>query len=505
MMQRNVSRSGGDMRWLSWICLLELAFVPDARASVPEDLRIEHVTIVSPQRPGETRDADVMVHDGRITMIFAGASAKAPGRRLGERTLEGSGLYLIPGLIDSHVHLGAIPGMTDEQEQAHPDIARAAREQIPRSYLYSGFTTLIDLISTPEAMARWKQSARTVPDTFFCGAAALMDGYPLNYMPKEVRYTATPYMLVEARPGVTLPPGIKAQEHTPEAVVARMKSDGAICAKTFFERGFGGVHNLPVPRPETLRALVAAAHARGLPVLMHANSLEAQRFALDTGVDIIAHGLWNTDENTASGELTALEKSVLDRVIAAKVGWQPTLQVLYGLRNLFDGATLSDPKLLRVLPRSLIEWYETPEGKWFRNSIAAGTPDPHTLLADPIGRVAAATTYMAQHHARLLFGTDTPSAPTYANPPGLNAWMEMRHLADAGVTPEQIFQAATLSNARALKLDRDIGTVEVGKRANLLLVRADPRKTIDAYQQIVEVILGGRVLDPGALAANSAP
>jgi len=51
-----------------------------------------------------------------------------------------------------------------------------------------------------------------------------------------------------------------------------------------------------------------------------------------------------------------------------------------------------------------------------------------------------------------------------------------------------------LSSARALKLDREIGTVQVGKRANLLLVRADPRKTIQAYQEIAKVILGGRVL-----------
>ena len=51
-----------------------------------------------------------------------------------------------------------------------------------------------------------------------------------------------------------------------------------------------------------------------------------------------------------------------------------------------------------------------------------------------------------------------------------------------------------MSSARALKLDREIGTVQVGKRANLLLVRADPRKTIQAFQEIAKVIPGGRVL-----------
>jgi imidazolonepropionase-like amidohydrolase len=470
-------------------------------------LRIENVTIVSPESTRKIDSVTVTIHDGRIQSISSMAGAAPPSGPTAVQRLDGTNLYLIPGLIDSHVHLGGIPGMTDEQEKAHPDIARAARDMFPRSYLYSGFTTLIDLISTTEGMARWK-SHDPVPDTYFCGGAVLMDGYPSNYLPKESRYTAMPYWLVEARtPGSTLPPGVTASEHTPQAVVTRMKGDGAICVKTFFERGFGGVHNLPVPQAATIRALVRAAHAAGLPVLMHANSLEAQQFALDTRVDIIAHGLWNTDEKTKPGELTALEKSVLDRVIAANVGWQPTLQVLYGLHDLFDDATLADPRLTRVLPRSLIEWYRTPEGGWFRDSMIAQEPAlaapsaASTMFSDPIKRAAAATRYMAEHHARLLFGTDTPSSPTYANPPGLNAWMEMRHLTDAGVTAEQIFQAATLNNARALKLDREIGTVQVGKRANLLLVRADPRKTIQAYQEIAKVILGGRVLDPSMLAA----
>jgi len=346
-----------------------------------------------------------------------------------------------------------------------------------------------------------------VPDTYFCGAAALMDGYPMNYVPKPARYALMPYMIVEPQAAASLPSGVDAAAHTPEAVVARMKSDGAICVKTFFERGFGGVHDLPVPKPETVRSLVRAAHAADMPVLLHANSAEAQAFGLDNGVDILAHGLWNADEAAAPGELTPAVNSILDRVVSAQVGWQPTLQVLYGLQDLFNPGFLSDPMLAPVLPRSLIAWYGSSEGQWFHDALAAdiGKSDPTATrlnLSVPIGRVAAATGYLARRGSRLLFGTDTPSAPTYANPPGLNARMEMRRLIEAGVTPAQIFEAATLSNARALKLDREVGTVQVGKRANLLLVRADPRKSIEAYTEIVRVILAGRPLDPGTLAAN---
>jgi hypothetical protein len=245
---------------------------------------------------------------------------------------------------------------------------------------------------------------------------------------------------------------------------------------------------------------------------MHANADEAQTFALDTGVDIIAHGLWNVKERPATtGEPTPAMKAILDRVIANKVGWQPTIQVLYGLQNLFNPGFLSDPMLARVLPQSLIDWYLTPEGQWFHNEIVAdlAKSDPslpkaalRVNLSGAIGTVKAATGYLASHKARLLFGTDTPSAPTYANPPGLNAWMEMHNLVDAGVTPAQIFEMATQSNARALKLDQEIGTVQVGKRANLLLLRQDPTQTIQAYAAVAKVILAGRVLDPADLIAD---
>jgi imidazolonepropionase-like amidohydrolase len=501
-----------SIRALKWILLAGLPCAPAAQAGVEavQEVRIEQVTVVSPERAEALVNAEVTLRGGRIAEISTAAPTKeGAAPHAGTRILDGRGLYLIPGLIDSHVHLGDIPGMTEEQERAHPDIARVAREQIPRSYLYFGFTTLVDLISAPEAMARWK-SHDPAPDTYFCGGAALMDGYPMNYIPKPVRYQGWPYMLVEPQYGADLPPGVVASAHSPQAIVTRMKSDGAICVKTFFERGFGGVHDLPVPRLETVRALVRAAHAQGLPVLIHANSAEAQTFGLDAGVDILAHGLWNTNEKAAPGELTPAVKSILDRVANSAIGWQPTIQVLYGLQDLFNPGFLSDPKLAGALPRSLIDWYGTREGQWFHDVVAAdiAKDDPAAARLDlsvPIGRVSAATGYLAKRGARLLFGTDTPSAPIYTNPPGLNAWMEMHRLLDAGVSPAQIFQAATLSNARAFKLDDRIGTVQVDQRANLLLVRADPRQTIQAYAEIVAVILGGRVLEPKTLAADRAP
>ena len=136
--------------------------------------------------------------------------------------------------------------------------------------------------------------------------------------------------------------------------------------------------------------------------------------------------------------------------MANRTGWQPTIQVISGISAVLHPGFLSEPRLAGVLPGSLIEWYRSPEGQWFHDELLNESEDARSFdvqLALAADRVKHATGYLAAHRANLLFGTDTPSAPTYANPPGLNAWLEIQRLSDAGVTPGQIFRAATLSNA----------------------------------------------------------
>jgi imidazolonepropionase-like amidohydrolase len=482
-----------------------------------QDVRIEHVTIISPERLRPMPDATVYIHDDRIVSISKATSAASTGSEKDVDIIDGHSLYLSPGLIDTHVHTNDLPGMTPDQEQAHPGIAIATRAQIPRSYLYFGFTTLLDLISTPAVAKEW--NARELhPDFYFCGGAPIVDGYPMNWAPKPQRYQGFPYMIVERGDEAAAPTGVDPATHTPEAVVARMKADGAVCVKTFYERGFGDEQNIPAPRVDTIRAVVQAAHAAKMPVFIHANGTDAQAFALDARVDVIAHGLWhwNKEPNTAS-ELTPAVTTILDRVLKTQVGWQPTMQVLYGERDLFDPAYLSNPMLSRVLPADYVAWCRSPEGQWFHQILAnALLPKPlaeskdvdaqwnavRAFYSAPMARNKNATNYLATRGARILFGTDTPSAPTYVNPPGLNGWIEMHRLVDAGLTPAQVFRAATIANAEVLGLSGEIGTVETGKRANLLLLRKDPTQTVDAYDEIVKVIVRGRVIDRADLAAN---
>jgi imidazolonepropionase-like amidohydrolase len=447
---------------------------------------ISDVTVISPERLAPLEHAYVRIAEGRI--------AEVSGQPLkGDLKVDGRNKFLIPGLIDSHTHLGSVPGMLSPQRAAHWDVAAQADAQEPRSYLYFGFTTVLSLGDTAAPIQRWN-ALEVRPDAYFCGATPMANGYSFASV------AANPYFLFNPDQADTLPASVDRAEQTPPAVVERMARDGAICVKSYREAGFGrDAGRLPVPSVETIRAVVAAAHARNMPVFLHANSMAAQEFAVQAGVDVIAHGMWNGHQSTAD-KLDAAVEPILQAVLKRGVGYQPTAQVIRGLGAELDDEFFADPLLSHVYAPELIAWYRSPEGGWFRREELGGTPPG---LFDRIGGYGdAVTRYLARNDARLLFGTDTPSSPIYTNPPGLNGFYEMRRWIAAGVSTQQLLRAATIDNARIMRLDGDIGSIEKGKRAHLLLLRANPLHSVEAYNTIETVFLGGRSIPRESLSAS---
>lgn len=469
---------------------------------------ITGVTIISPENLNHIGTGSVLIENGRIARVERGPAPKKPA---GATIVSGKGLFLVPGLIDSHVHLAVIPGVSYEVSlnpaDKKPPMLKGYAEQLPRSYLYFGYTTLIDLaVIDQQVLDRFRQ-APVHPDLYDCGGSLpLANGYPMSFAPPATRFKLFPNFIYDPKQASAIPSEYKPQDHTPAADVASVKRSHGICVKTYFERGFGADRNLPVMGPEVAAEIRRAATRAGLVLMMHANTFEAQKFAVQADVDVIAHGLWNWGDLYKQTELPPEMKDLLNEIVRKRIGYQATLQVIQGLRANFDPEYLNTPGVPKVIPAEMLEWFKSPEGKWFKKELTDGNVSDakmrQTWDNGPLRRVRLVLAYLAGKDANFLFATDTPSSPTYGNLPGLNGYLEMQQLHEAGLSLKQIFRAATINNAQEFKIDTQVGTIERGKVANLLLLKKSPLESLDAYDSIVTVWVHGKPISRDSLAAN---
>ena len=470
---------------------------------------ITGVKIISPENLDHVAEGNVLIENDRIVRVDRGKGAKKPA---GAQVVSGKGQFLIPGLIDSHVHLASIPGMqfdtSFDPDAAKPAVVTEYFKQLPRSYLYFGYTTVIDLaVVDHKALEDFRQTPLH-PDLYDCGESLpIANGYPMSFAPPAMRFKLFPNFIYDPRQASSIPSEYKPEDHTPAAAVARVKNSGGICVKTYFERGFGKDRNLPVITAEDISEVRKAATKDGLTLMMHANSFEAQRFAVDGDVDVLAHGMWNWGNFDSQREMPVEIKSVLNRIVDKKIGYQSTIQVIGGLRAYFDPEYLKMEAIPKVIPAEMLELFNSPQGKWFKKELSAGdTPDADARKAfddGPLRRVRQVVAYLAAKDANFLFGTDTPSSPTYGNLPGLNGYLEMQQLKNAGLSLQQIFRAATINNAREFKIDSQVGTIDPGKVANLLLLSKSPLEGVDAYDSIVTIWIHGKQVSRQSLAADA--
>jgi imidazolonepropionase-like amidohydrolase len=478
-----------------------------ATAALGADLVIDDVTVVSPQQSQPLANRHVLIRDGRIISVSSQpVTAGAGAQRIGAR-----GKFLVPGLTDSHVHVSTPAGLPfPSEDPAIAELQKAYVRQQPRSYLYFGVTQLVDLSNFPEGIAAFAAQPQH-PDLFRCGAAVVLDGYPTVFADPSVRYKLFPDFIYEPANAAQhpLPAGEDAAKHTPEAVVQKIAASGSRCVKIFIENGFGDSTEWPIMSRETLKQVRAETRKRNLLLIAHANALDMQRIAVDTDVDVIAHGLWLWNEATSKPGVPEVIAAQLRTVHAKHIGYQPTLRVIPGLADLFRADTLEDPNYAKVVPPSLLAWYATDAAQFFKRQVKGDSQDPDMKIMHDMLQISSqgmrALGYLQSLGHPLLLGSDTPSSPTYGNQPGYDTYREMRLMAQSGVPLKAIFEAGTINNARQFGLDKDYGTVEAGKIANLVLLNANPLETLRAWDQIDSIVLHGKVIRRNTLTADRLP
>jgi imidazolonepropionase-like amidohydrolase len=458
-----------------------------APSSAPPDLAIENVTVIDAVH-GLREARTVVVDEGRIVRV------EAAGTPTGARqVLDGTGRYLIPGLWDFHVHLTYDDRFT---------------EAMPELFLRYGVTSIRDTggilekllpVVTAlenEAGARPREVAgsdgRPAPRVFFAGP--LLDG-------EVVVYDG------EHRPalGIATPDPETAREH-----VAMLAEAGADFIKIY-----------EMVSPEVFHALADAAEELGLPVDAH---VPLSMLARDVGprVSSLEH-LRNLELDCAAGAETLLAER--RRLLAAHDGGSgaelrgelhgrqrlaavadydpercdallaalaattqvPTLRLnALGLHPPF-GQPGWEAALERIPAAAADEWRAVAEA---RRSGGGASPARDTTFA-----VWSLFLVGAMHEAGvpIAAGTDTPIG--YAIP-GYSLHRELELLVRAGLSPLEALGSATLGPAELFGLADDMGVVEEGRLADLVLLTANPLDDIANTQAIEAVVAGGRVVVP---------
>lgn len=459
------------------------------RSPVAEQLVIRNVAVWDAINDAVRGRRTVVINDGRIEAIL-GETEPTP---TGARVIDASGKMLIPGLIDAHVHLLSDSGpdlMTRRdalirnwiaQERRYPE----GRDDIVRRgqlKLKAGVTTMRVLgdgyyaLRYRDDLARWKVVGPRVL------AAGLHVNGPAGYITGGIASGLSPAEREEAAVEIQ---SIDEIEPKLRAHIGR-GIDVVKIATTHGDIGFNDARpDLP---EEWVRRIVVQAHASGLKVTAHSYGEEGDWAAVRGGVDGIEHlvnvphplpddlvaeiakrGIYvcPTLSGSAYSVVTLLHAPELlykDAGIVANVNASIRKDLYLTLK------LLRVPGVARIVTsqdRPLERW-ET----WYRESIAN-------------------TRKLHEAGARLIFGTDTPFAFGNFFHSVMN---EVRGLRAAGLSNIAILRMATVDAARALDLDGRLGTIEVGKTADVVLLDGDPTEDIEALASVTLVIKEGRVL-----------
>ncbi len=489
--------------------------------TVTEGILIENITIISTNKTGAVENYIGYILTDKSEIVFCGK--EEPKVKGNYKTIDGQGKYATPGLIDSHVHLNNIAGIDFRQRRSNDKLVEEYFNQLPRNFLYFGYTTLLDVDNyAPNTIKKLKEiSVR--PEIYTCAQKVqIMNDFEMvmNESPQNERYEM-PFLNDRYNENIILPDSINHELHTASHLVSQISLEDNICIKTLYEDASSGLPQFwEVPSLEIMSELVTEAHLNGLPVIMHATSYEGQLFAVNSGVDVIAHAMWNwtaDPEEYLSTTLPETHKNLLIDIANKGIGYQPTFRVILAEKDILDNTFKDDPNLKLLYTDKFLDWLHSEDGQWSCNKILARPKflervNPEffvpirsqfsndqemfdTLYKSYKLKIQKVVKLLADNDANLLFSTDNGAMNMYTHPPGYNGYLEMQHWFEAGLSLKQIFKAATYNNAKTFDLINSIGTLARNKTANILILNSNPLERIEAYNDIQSVLINGKLIE----------
>jgi imidazolonepropionase-like amidohydrolase len=410
-------------------------------------IAIRGVTLIDGTGRAPVAGATVVIDGNRIKE--AGRNVEVPA---GARTVDGSGKFLIPGLIDAHIHLRGGRGASRSAADQERDGVRALH-----SYIYAGVTTVFDAGNRPEYIMdlRSKERAGSIvgPRIFATGGTVASPnghGGPYN---------------VEAWPGDRQ---LLDQHLATKPDLAKIGQD---------EHGWGTRPQINQLPDDLLEKIIRYYHSKGVRIIIHISNEHNAIEAIYAGADTLAHPI--------------IQAPMSDQYVnMMRVKHVPTISTLTIGENysrLADHPEFLDQPLYR-------ETLEPEERQRLK------TEESATQKENRWAAWMKVMTPVAQDNMKRLndVGKDIVAAGTdQSSGPALHRELEL--LVGGGISPADTIVIATRNAARALgKLD-ELGTIEAGKLADVVLLKADPTRDINNAKLVDMVIKNGAIVDRAKL------
>ena len=423
-------------------------------ASPPADvLVLNHFTLIDGRGGPAVPDSALIATSGRITWVGPAAELKAPA---GAPVQDLTGKFVMPGLIDLHTHVS-----NSDVEMQDP-VRFFTREGVTRDLqLYARYgTTSVASLGTDQKplvydmRAEQRKGRPTVARIFTAGRGfTVKDGFPTN------------------KGNV---PGIPYEPSTPAEAAAQMEelaADRPDVVKIWVDDRFGDFKKTPI---EISRAIIDVAHKHGIKVIAHVFYLSDAKQLAAAGVDAFGHSV---RDGVVDAELIQLMKKQGTWMI-------PTLYREWATFMFEEpGPLLADPFFARALDSRQQEVLKSPE---YHKALTGDKYFPRypTVLKNATENLKR----LADAGVRIGYGTDSGVLTRFE---GFGEHMELELMVEAGMTPAQVITAATKSSAEFLGQDKELGTLEQNKWADLIVLGADPLANIRNSRQIEAVYIAG--------------
>ena len=435
---------------------------PSSRPATGAAVALVGGTLANPGAPA-VRDAVVVVRGDRVLCAGPRARCAVPA---GAREVDVAGAYVIPGLIDAHVHYsqtGWVDGRPDAMDlrselpyETVVGTLHAKPERFHRAHLCAGVTSVFDVggYTWTFDLARASRAATDAPRVVAAGPLLSTIDHWVN-LP-----TMRQFLFMR-------------DDSLVRATVRAQAATGAEAIKVWYL-------NLPDSARARMRPLLDLAGAEaaraGLPLIVHATELRTAKEALGAGAKVLVHSV---ESDTVDAEFVELARRNGTIVV-------PTLTVREGYADVYLGRspaaryplacvdTATRARLERVLPeeRRRRGMSTVQSGRWDRQRVT---------MEENLRRLKAAGIPLAM-------GTDAGNPGTAHGP---SVYREMEAMQRAGLTAAEVLASATIVAARAMGIADETGSLEAGKRADLVVLEADPTADIANARRVRLVMRNG--------------